>query len=62
MSTRAEGIKFIQSWNVRDVRPVSECWARAGKGPIGGRWVDHNKGDLDVPHVAKDIAVYRDDF
>eukprot|EP00969_Alexandrium_andersonii_P294605 13021984-Alexandrium_andersonii.AAC.1 len=54
------------SWHVRDVRPVSECLARAGKRPIGGRWVDHNKGDAETPnvrsrYVAKDTAFYKGD-
>eukprot|EP00969_Alexandrium_andersonii_P247164 10923105-Alexandrium_andersonii.AAC.1 len=31
MSARAEEIRFMQSWNVWDARPVSECRARAGK-------------------------------
>eukprot|EP00969_Alexandrium_andersonii_P135883 6011333-Alexandrium_andersonii.AAC.1 len=35
MMARAEEIKFTRSWNVWGVRPVSECRARAGKGPIG---------------------------
>eukprot|EP00969_Alexandrium_andersonii_P368682 15473457-Alexandrium_andersonii.AAC.1 len=57
MSARAEEIKFTQSWNVWGV----ECRARAGKGPIGGRWVGHTKGGSDAPNVrsrcvAKDIA------
>eukprot|EP00969_Alexandrium_andersonii_P191442 8455825-Alexandrium_andersonii.AAC.1 len=61
MAARAEEIKFTQSWNVWDVRPVSECKARTGKGPIGGSWVGHNKGDSDSSnvrgrYVAKDIA------
>eukprot|EP00969_Alexandrium_andersonii_P133204 5891027-Alexandrium_andersonii.AAC.1 len=47
MAARAEEIKFTQSWNAWGARPVSGRRARAGKGPIGGRWVDHNKGDSD---------------
>ena len=42
---RVEELKFMKSWHVWDVRPVAECWARTGKAPVGGRWVDHNKGD-----------------
>eukprot|EP00969_Alexandrium_andersonii_P230338 10171997-Alexandrium_andersonii.AAC.3 len=54
------------SWGVWDVRPTSECLSRTGKKPIGGRWVDHNKGDAESPnvrsrYVAKDIAHYKDD-
>eukprot|EP00969_Alexandrium_andersonii_P138558 6127676-Alexandrium_andersonii.AAC.1 len=66
MAAGAEEVKFMQSWNAWDVRPVSERRARAGKGPIGGRWVGHAKGDSDVPdvrsrYVAKDTAFYNDD-
>eukprot|EP00969_Alexandrium_andersonii_P158031 6983645-Alexandrium_andersonii.AAC.1 len=66
MSACAEEIKFAQSWTLWDVRPVAERRARAGKGPTGGRWVDHNEGGSDVPNVpsrcvAKDIAFYKDD-
>ena len=25
--------------------PIAECWEKTGKGPIGTRWVDVNKGD-----------------
>eukprot|EP00969_Alexandrium_andersonii_P369704 15475735-Alexandrium_andersonii.AAC.1 len=47
------------------VLPVSERRARAGKGPIGGMWVDHNKGYSDTPnvrsrYVAKAIAFFDD--
>eukprot|EP00969_Alexandrium_andersonii_P305747 13515085-Alexandrium_andersonii.AAC.1 len=41
------------------------CFARAGKRPIGGRWVGHKKGDAETPNVrsrcvAKDIAFKED--
>ena len=26
-------------------RPLKECWEVTGKGPIGVRWIDINKGD-----------------
>ena len=56
----------MQSWHVWDVRPIAECREVTGKAPIGGRWVDHNKGDAQNPNVrsrwvAKDIAKWRDD-
>eukprot|EP00969_Alexandrium_andersonii_P337201 14903990-Alexandrium_andersonii.AAC.1 len=41
----------MESWHVWDVRPVSECLARAGKRPVDGRWVDDNKGDAETPNV-----------
>eukprot|EP00969_Alexandrium_andersonii_P206428 9120528-Alexandrium_andersonii.AAC.1 len=49
-SARAEEIRFTESWHVWSVRPISECLARIGKRPIGGRWVDHNKGDAETPN------------
>eukprot|EP00969_Alexandrium_andersonii_P355554 15444673-Alexandrium_andersonii.AAC.1 len=66
MSARAEGKGFMQSWNARGARPVSERRARAGKGPIGGMRVGRNEGGSDVPnvrsrYVAKDIAFHKDD-
>ena len=58
---RKEEIKFMQDWKVWEVRTIEECKRVTGKAPIGGRWVDHNKGDADTPkircrYVAKDIA------
>ena len=29
--------------------PVEQCWERAGKAPIGTRWVDVSKGDEKYP-------------
>ncbi|MFM7988410.1 MAG: hypothetical protein ACKPKO_54770, partial [Candidatus Fonsibacter sp.] len=65
-AARSEEIAFMQAWGVWEVRPIKECIQRTGKKPIGGRWVDHNKGDADNPtarsrYVAKDIAYWRDD-
>eukprot|EP00969_Alexandrium_andersonii_P263276 11637545-Alexandrium_andersonii.AAC.1 len=36
-AARSEEIRFMGSWHVRDGLPISECFARAGKRPIGGR-------------------------
>ena len=30
--------------------PIEECWKATGKGPIGVRWVDINKGDSTNPN------------
>ena len=48
-AARVEELRFMKSWHVWDVRPVSECKAVTGKAPIGGRWVDHNKGRPQPP-------------
>eukprot|EP00969_Alexandrium_andersonii_P243642 10763529-Alexandrium_andersonii.AAC.1 len=56
----------MDSWQVWDVRRISARKECAGKAPIGGRWVDHNKCDEASPdvrsrRVAKDIACWKDD-
>ena len=43
---------------------VQKCWDETGKGPIGVRWVDINKGDKVNPEyrsrlVAKGIKLYK---
>ena len=63
---RMEEIRFMQDWQVWEVRTIKECKEVAGKAPIGGRCVDHNKGDAESPKircrwVAKDIAKWRGD-
>ena len=58
----------MEDWGVWEVVPVERCWRVTGKGPLGGRWVDVNKGDTQRPnvrcrYVAKDIAFKKsDDF
>eukprot|EP00969_Alexandrium_andersonii_P319685 14122761-Alexandrium_andersonii.AAC.1 len=37
-AARSEDIRFMESWHAWGVRPISDCVARAGKRPIGGRW------------------------
>lgn len=67
-AARREELEFMRGWEVWDVVPVSECLQRTGKKPLGGKWVDVNKGDREKPdvrsrYVAKEIAFYRsDDF
>ena len=51
---------------VYEYRPVNECWEVTGRGPIGTRWVDTNKGDVSNPDVrsrlvAQEINTYADD-
>ena len=43
------------------MKSIQECWDKAGKGPIGTRWIDIKKGDLANPEyrsraVAKDLS------
>ena len=51
---------------VYEYRSVDECWEVTGKGPIGTRWVDTNKGDASNPDVrcrlvAQEINTHADD-
>jgi len=65
---RMEEIEFMLDWQVWEEVPVEQCRQTTGKGPLGGRWVDVNKGDTQDPlvrcrYVAKEIAfVKNDDF
>ena len=57
----------MQDWGVWKEVTLAECWAKTGKKPLGGRWVDVNKGDASSPDVrcrwvAKDIATYKSDL
>lgn len=42
---RAEDIAEVHKHNLYTKVPIKECWDNTGKGPIGTRWVDANKGD-----------------
>ena len=51
--------KYLQH-NAYDKVPIEEAWRISGKGPIGSRWIDINKGDDEHPEyrsrlVAKEI-------
>ena len=64
-AARMEELTFMKSWQVWDTVPVSLCWKALGKPPLGGKWVDVNKGDSDNPlirsrYVAKEIAMSKD--
>jgi hypothetical protein len=60
-ASRAEEIEFLKAWEVWDEVRVEECHRVTGRRPLGGRWVDVNKGDARTPvvrcrYVAKDFA------
>lgn len=65
---RKEEIDFMLEWEVWEEVPVARAWQVTGMGPLGGRWVDVNKGDASKPnvrcrYVAKEIAYAKcDDF
>ena len=44
-AARMEELGFMRDWHVWDVVPESLAWQVTGKGPLGGKWVDVNKGD-----------------
>ena len=63
---RREEIEFMENWEVWEDVPVEECMAKTGKRPIGGRWVDINKGGPTNPlircrYVAQEVAHFKDD-
>ena len=37
-AARGEEIEFMNSWGVWVPTPVSTCWEKTGKPPLGGRW------------------------
>ena len=42
--------------------PIEECWRVTGRGPIGTKWIDNNKGDKVHPEyrsrlVAQEIKM-----
>ena len=46
---RQKEIEEVKKHGVYENVPLSECCDQTGKGPIGTRWVDVNKGDTVHP-------------
>ena len=44
-TARALEMKFFKEYGVYDEVHEQECWDTTGKGPIGTRWIDVDKGD-----------------
>ena len=42
---RKDEMREIEKHNVYTKVSIEECWRETGKGPIGTKWVDVNKGD-----------------
>jgi len=62
---RKDEVDCMNEWDVWDIVDERECWNKTGKGPISGRWVDHNKGDTEKPnirsrYVAQEVARWKD--
>ena len=49
-SARMEEMKYFRSRKVYDKVGLEECWQRTGKGPIGTKWVETNKGTISEPN------------
>ena len=47
----------MRDWRVWDVVPVELSWTITGKGPLGGKWVDVNKGDAQKPVIRSRYVV-----
>jgi hypothetical protein len=61
---RTEEMEEFKKHQVYTKVPIQKCWDATGKGPIGVRWVDINKGDKINPEyrsrlVAKEIKLYK---
>ena len=48
---RQEEKEGVYKHNLFTKVPIKQCFERTGKGPIGTRWVDINKGDVSNPDV-----------
>ena len=60
---RRDEIDYFKKMNVYQKVPVHEAWQETGKGPIGVRWVDINKGDEDRPNYRSRLVAkeFKDD-
>ncbi len=47
LKARTEEMHEFHKHGVYTKVDVQECWDETGKGPIGVRWIDVNKGDKD---------------
>ena len=48
-AARADELQFMDEWRVWDEASVEECWRETGRRPLGGRWVDVDKGGQPIP-------------
>ena len=47
---RQEEIRYFKERGVYEKVNLDECWKETGRGPIGVKWVDINKGDSKCPN------------
>ena len=61
-----EEVEFMDSWEVGELRPLSEARQVTGRKPISGKWVYRNKRDRRNPlircrYVAREVSLKKDD-
>ena len=64
---RQEEMQVFKSFPVYTKVPIQESWTVTGKGPIGTRWIDINKGDENNPElrsrlVGQEFNKFKDDL
>ena len=48
-AVRREELEEMKKRGTYTKVPVSECWAKTGKKPVGVKFIDVNKGDMEHP-------------
>lgn len=56
-AARAEEIDYATRYNVWTLVPTQEAWDVTGAGPIGSRWIDINKGDVEHPNYRSRLVI-----
>ncbi|CAK0879940.1 unnamed protein product, partial [Prorocentrum cordatum] len=56
LEARQAEMKEVEKHNVYTKVPISECFEKTGRAPIGTRWVDVNKGDENRPEYRSRIV------
>ena len=56
-AARAEELEFARRYGVWTLAPTRECWESTGKGPIGCRWIDIDKGDSNKPNYRSRLVI-----
>ena len=56
-AARSEELDFAERYNLWTPVPIQEAWDVTGKGPIGSRWIDLDKGDLNKPNYRSRLVI-----
>ena len=51
MKARREELNCYTDMDTHSLAPIAECWNRTKAAPIRVRWIDHNKGDEQIPDI-----------